>query len=312
MPVQDMNSIAWHFAPQLVEASLNEALCVPSSSAHPHQELARLRDAMRYAVFSGGKRFRSQLLMESAATIFRANGQTPEAAKVLPAACALEMIHAYSLVHDDLPAMDNADTRRGRPSCHKAFGEANAILVGDALLTLAFEVLMNPHPSADDQSTLHAARLLAQSAGELGMVGGQAMDIAWSHEHVNSVTREELLQMHSMKTGALIRCAGEVGAVLAGGSEEQVRALHEYGKYLGRAFQIHDDVLDVEGDPELTGKSASDAANFKSTAPAVFGLEQSKQMAREAAEAAIDALKIFGAEADALRQLAQFVTEREQ
>ena len=290
---------------------MNTVLSAPSSDTHPHAELARLRDAMRYAVFSGGKRFRSQLMMESAATVAQANDQQPEAAKVLPAACALEMIHAYSLVHDDLPAMDDADTRRGRPSCHKAFGEANAILVGDALLTLSFEILMNPADGNDAQSTLRAAQLIAQAAGEAGMVGGQTIDIAWSHEHVNNIAPEELLHMHALKTGALIRCASEVGAVLAGGSKEQVAALHNYGKNLGRAFQIHDDVLDVEGDPALTGKAASDAANFKTTAPAMFGLETAKQMAREATQQAMDALSNFGCEADALRQLAQFVTERE-
>jgi geranylgeranyl diphosphate synthase type II len=305
-----MDFIAWHFAPRLVEESLNEVLSAPSSSAVLHPELATLRSAMRYAVFSGGKRLRSQLMMESAATVARANGHTPSDAQVLPAACALEMIHAYSLVHDDLPAMDNADTRRGRPSCHVAFGEANAILVGDALLTLAFETLMNT-PATDAQSTLRAARLMAQAAGEAGMVGGQMMDIAWSHEHIDSISEAELLQMHSLKTGALIRCASEIGAVLAGGSSAQVAALHDYGTHLGRAFQIHDDVLDVEGDPALTGKAASDAANFKTTAPAIFGLERAKDMARDAASSAIAALQIFEAEANALRQLAQFVTERE-
>jgi geranylgeranyl diphosphate synthase type II len=306
-----MDAIAWHFPPRLVEESLDKVLCEPSSSTHSHSELARLREAMRYAVFSGGKRFRSQLMMESAAVVAQANGQRPDAAKVLPAASALEMIHAYSLVHDDLPAMDDADTRRGRPSCHKAYGEANAILVGDALLTSAFEILMTPADGNDAQSTLRAARLIAQAAGEAGMVGGQTIDIAWSHEHINGVTAEELLQMHAMKTGALIRCASEVGAVLAGGSDEQITALHNYGKHLGRAFQIHDDVLDVEGDPALTGKAASDAANNKTTAPAIFGLEAAKQMARESGQLAIDALNIFDKEADALRQLARFVTERE-
>lgn len=317
-----MNSIAWQVPAELIESALAKVLEEPSEAAVA--EVARLRGAMRYSVFSGGKRLRSQLLSECAAVVAQANGTfrsaDPAPANVLGAACALELIHAYSLVHDDLPAMDNADLRRGRPSCHRAYDEATAILVGDALLTRAFEVLVEGVAAHGDlssessvdaaQSTLKAVQLIARAAGEAGMVGGQAIDIAWSTEHIREVQPESLLQMHALKTGALIRCAGETGATLGGGNAKQIAALRDYGTHLGRAFQIHDDVLDVEGDPALTGKDATDAANFKITAPAVFGLERAKQMAEEAGRAAQEALNGCGDEAQALRQLARFVTER--
>lgn len=321
-----MTNIQWRFAPSLVEDALAQLL--PQSSEEETLEgHARLRQAMRYAVFSGGKRLRSQLVLE-AAGVMSAN---LDVLKVLPAACALEIIHAYSLVHDDLPSMDNADTRRGRPSCHKAFDEATAILVGDGLLTLAFDVVtgegLTPSsnreladhaqleegvsPAVDALLRLHALRLIARAAGEAGMVGGQAVDITWSHGQAAQVTGTQLLQMHAMKTGALIRCACEVGALLGGATPEELRAFAQYGEHLGRAFQIQDDVLDVEGDPQLTGKSATDTANYKLTAPAFFGLAEAKELAREASAAAIDALQPFGDRAAALRQLACFVTQRE-
>jgi geranylgeranyl diphosphate synthase type II len=225
----------------------------------------------------------------------------------------LELIHAYSLIHDDLPAMDDAATRRGRPSCHARFGEAVAILAGDALQTLAFEVLAGGIEGIEAREaavTLRVARLIAEAAGPAGMAGGQAIDIAWSNEHVTEVKDSQLLRMHSMKTGALIRVACEAGAVLGGGTDEQVAALRRYGEHLGSAFQIHDDVLDVEGDPHLTGKHSTDVANDKTTAPAVFGLEEAKRLAGSASDRALSALSTFGGEAEALRQLAHFVVRR--
>jgi geranylgeranyl diphosphate synthase type II len=315
-----MNEISWRFAPRLVEERLAQLLpdaSVPDASvpdaeqSAPHAwppELARLRQAMREAVFGGGKRMRSQLATEAFAVVCQARRAELDAEAILPAACALEMIHAYSLVHDDLPAMDNADTRRGRPSCHVAWGEATAILVGDGLQTLAFETLCGLR--AEPSRALQAVCLLAKASGEAGMVGGQAIDIDWSQEHVTQVTGDQLLGMHALKTGALIRAASEMGAVLAGGDEAQVGALRSYGAHLGRAFQIQDDVLDVEGDPEVTGKKATDEANFKITATGAFGLERAKGLAVESAQAAVDALGIFGSEADTLRALAQFVTAR--
>ena len=305
-----MNEIAWRFPPSLVEDALAQALPEPDCVEACENSGATLLRAMRYAVFGGGKRLRSQLVLEAAGVV----GSPAFAVdRALPAACALEMIHAYSLVHDDLPAMDNADTRRGRPSCHKQFGEAMAILAGDGLLTLAFETLAasSVTPGQEVATILRATGLIARAAGESGMVGGQAIDIIWSEERAGGVNGPELLQMHALKTGALIRAASEVGALLGGGTPEQIEALRRYGEYLGRAFQIHDDVLDVEGDPLLTGKGATDAANFKTTAPAVFGLEDAKKLAREASESAIAALDGFGDEATTLRQLARFVVQRE-
>ncbi len=301
-----MTEIEWRFAPQLIEDALQNWLPVrkaDKTSPSDAQSDAQLRAAMRHAIFSGGKRLRSQLVLEACGA---ARGAVKHA---LAPACALEMIHAYSLVHDDLPAMDDADTRRGQPSCHKAFGEAQAVLAGDALLTMAFEIL-----AADDNEParqVRLIRLIAQAAGEAGMVGGQAVDIAWSNAQASDISGAQLLQMHARKTGALICVSAEAGAIAGGGSEEQITALRNYGRHLGRAFQISDDVLDVVGDPALTGKASSDAENNKITATALFGLEGAKQQAQESRDAAMDSLKIFGPEADSLRALARFVVERE-
>lgn len=341
-----MSEISWRFSPALVEAELNAILLplgLPLAPQNANIEYSNganssfstrisvlsdtanlsgresLRAAMRAAVFGGGKRLRSQLVLEAAGVV---GGADFEVRRAFPAACALEMIHAYSLVHDDLPSMDNADTRRGRPSCHRQFGEATAILAGDALLTRAFEVLADSAfidaqfvesstRNAEIALRLRALKLVAQAAGESGMVGGQAIDIAWSDAHVTAVDGAELLAMHALKTGALLRVASESGALLGGGSEAQIAALRDYGAHLGRAFQIADDVLDATGDPNQTGKAASDADNDKITATGVFGLERAREMAQQAAQAALDALQIFGTEAAALRQLAHFVVERE-
>ncbi len=304
-----MNAISWHFAPCEIETHLSQLLPELSPEwAKDQWELARLRGAMRSAVFSGGKRLRSQLVLEAYATTCRARGETPQLAQIAPAACALELIHAYSLVHDDLPAMDDADTRRGRPSCHIEWGEALAILVGDGLQTLAFETLCEL--SAPPLLVVRAMKIVASAAGEQGMVGGQTIDIEWSQEHITQVSGAQLLEMHALKTGALIRASAETGAVLGAGSNEQVTALREYGAQLGRAFQIQDDVLDIEGDPAMMGKKSTDTANFKITAPGAFGLEQARQMAIESSQNAERALQIFGPEADALRSLSKFVVNR--
>ncbi len=298
-----MNEIRWCCQPSFIEAALDRVLEREDSTLDEGRN--GLRRAMRYAVLGNGKRLRAHLVVECAHVV---GGANYESSNALPAACALEMIHAYSLVHDDLPAMDNADTRRGRPSCHKQFGEATAILAGDALLTLAFETLSNGDwPAVNIRDVI---RLLAHASGEAGMVGGQATDIAWSNAQVESVSGEELLQMHALKTGALIRASSEIGATVGGGSVLQIAALRSYGAHLGRAFQIADDVLDVTGDPNQTGKASSDSANGKITATGIFGLERAQRMARESSNAALDALTIFGTEADALRQLAHFVVER--
>jgi geranylgeranyl diphosphate synthase, type II len=308
-----MGKVAWRFSPAIIDEALDAAL-PELTETEQGGERVTLRRAMRHAVLGGGKRLRSQLTLEAASVV---GGADFAVNRALPAACALEMIHAYSLVHDDLPAMDNADTRRGRPSCHRAFGEALAILAGDALLTMAFEMLAGHQQDeswsgTEARNRLRAIRLIARAAGEAGMAGGQAIDIAWSSAAVSAaVSGAALLEMHALKTGALIRVAAESGALLGGGDATQIAALRDYGAHLGRAFQITDDVLDAVGDPEYMGKAASDAANGKATASAIFGLARSRQLAAEASEAAIAALRGFGDEADALRHLAEFVVQRE-
>jgi geranylgeranyl pyrophosphate synthase len=314
-----MSSPSWHFSPSLVEEFFERVLPQPDKGLEPAR--ARLQRAMRAAIFSGGKRLRSSLVLETsyvASTHHSSagNGKAQDLSLVLPAACAIEMIHAYSLVHDDLPAMDDSDTRRGRPSSHKEFGEATAILVGDALLTLAFETMTH---APEDKSTLalRAMQLLARAAGEAGMVGGQMIDIAWSNElerdhdldHLK-ISGDDLLAMHALKTGALLRASCEIGGVLGEGDESTVKALSEYGAQLGRAFQLKDDLLDIEGDPEKTGKSATDAANDKITAPALFGVEETRVLAHQSRDAAFSALEIFGDQAAALRDQARDVVER--
>lgn len=301
---EKMNEIAWRAPSNLIDEALDRELWVVDD------ERRELVEAMRYAVFSGGKRLRSHLVLESAQVV----GGAIECA--LPLACAVEMIHAYSLAHDDLPAMDNADTRRGRPSCHKKFGEALAILAGDALLTLAFETVTRNANEMNAWNTLRATRLMAEASGIAGMVGGQAIDIAWSSGANGSsddivVSGDALMQMHALKTGALIRVSCESGALLGGGEAVQIEALRCYGAHLGRAFQITDDVLDAIGDPLQTGKAATDKANGKATAPQIFGLNAARELARAAGHSAVDALRAFGDEANALRHLADFVVRRE-
>lgn len=309
-----MNSISWRFSPELIEQSLLRALPLPDKDVEP--ERARLQRAMRNAVSSGGKRLRFQLVLEAAHVTSAQAGSTCDNDTAVPGACAIELIHAYSLVHDDLPAMDDADTRRGRPSCHKEFGEATAILVGDALLTQAFEI-MAQIPPQQSALALRATAILARAAGEAGMVGGQMIDIAWSNPNENDgempapLSGEQLLRMHALKTGALIRAACEMGGVLGGGDDATIHNLAHYGAQLGRAFQLRDDLLDIEGDPQVTGKNATDVANDKITAPAFFGIEETRRLTFAARDAALDALADFGTEADALRQLAHFVAERE-
>lgn len=309
-----MNFIPWQFSPDLIEDALQRVLPLPHKGVEP--ERARLQSAMRCAVFNGGKRLRFHLLLEAAFVTSHAHGQELDLSGVLPAACAIELIHAYSLVHDDLPAMDDADTRRGQPSCHVEFGEATAILVGDALLTLAFEA-MTQVPCEGSTPALRACAIIARAAGECGMVGGQMIDIAWSNEKENGgvVSKprsgEELLQMHALKTGALIRAACQAGGVLGAGDVQAIESLACYGAQLGRAFQLKDDLLDVEGDPQIMGKSATDVANDKITAPAFFGIEETRRLTFQARDGALSSLEYFGPEANALRQLAHFVAERE-
>lgn len=303
-----MSELAWRFPPSYVEAELDRLL--PKSVAGEEMGLAVLRDAMRHGVLNGGKRLRPQLLLEAAAVT---GGADFDPVRALPAACALELIHSYSLVHDDLPAMDDASTRRGRPTVHKEYGEANAILAGDALQTLAFEVLAaTPLRSGEDAAmVLRVVGLIAHASGEAGMAGGQSVDISWTqYEGEHEISADQLTQMHALKTGALLRASAECGAILGGGDDRQVQALRTYGENVGRAFQIWDDVLDVEGDPAITGKASSDATNNKMTFTAVYGIERAKELAREASQTAISVLEAFGPEAETLRALARYVVQR--
>lgn len=260
-------------------------------------------DAMRYSLLGGGKRIRPILVME----FCRLCGGSPEDA--LPWACALEMIHTYSLIHDDLPCMDDDDMRRGRASCHKVYGEATALLAGDALLTLAFETACNPSAgSVPAERALEASWELARAAGVNGMVGGQQIDLV---SEGRAVPLEVLQKMDDCKTGALIRAAATMGCILGGGTEEQRRSADEYASSLGLAFQIVDDILDVTGSVEQLGKPVhSDQEHDKSTYVALLGLEEAQREASRLTQRAVAALEVFGTEADSLRALAVHLAER--
>jgi geranylgeranyl pyrophosphate synthase len=302
--MNDIQQIKWRVAPDIIEEALRKVL-LPASPQN--DELAQLTEIMQYATLGGGKRLRAQLVMEAAGAVCDLHKSIFVRDDYLPTACAIELIHAYSLVHDDLPAMDNAEMRRGRPSCHYKFGEAQAILAGDGLLNLAYEVLLQ---DAKSTFALQAAKVLSEAAGRIGMVGGQYQDICWSNAADLQIDAEQLLAMQARKTGALIRAAVECGAILADATEEQYQQLRQYGAHLGQAFQLRDDVLDEEGDPALTGKESTDHANDKLTAPAVLGLEQTKQFARRACDAALANLADWGTAGNTLRQLAEFAVTR--
>lgn len=255
-----------------------------------------LDQAMRYSLFAGGKRLRPALALGAAELL------TGNDAPALPGACALEMIHTYSLIHDDLPAMDDDDLRRGKPTLHKVFGEATAILAGDALLTMAFD-------AAADTGDLRVVREIAQAAGVEGMVGGQLIDL---ESEGRDLGVEELRALHARKTGALIRVSVRTGALVSKATDDQLNALTEYGDAIGLAFQIADDILDVVGDESALGKPVgSDAANQKSTYPAAVGIDGARRLAVEAVERALCALSGFGPEADMFRGLAKYIVERD-
>ncbi len=279
-----------------VDAALDR--WVPAEAQNP----ASIHRAMRYSLFAGGKRIRPLLAIAAGEAI----SATP--AGIENAACALELIHTYSLIHDDLPALDNDDLRRGRPTCHKVFGDAMAILAGDALLTLAFEVLAKlEHTSAERRVDL--VRELACASGTVGgMIGGQVNDIQGEGR---PPTAELLESIHRAKTGALLRSSVRFGAIYAGADAAQLTALTKFGEHVGLAFQIVDDVLDVEQSSEQLGKTAGkDAAQKKITFPAVYGIERSRAMAEEERMAAHSALHTFDGRADRLRQLADLVVRR--
>lgn len=256
--------------------------------------------AMRYSVRNGGKRVRPILTLE----FCRACGEDPKNA--LPFACAVEMIHTYSLIHDDLPCMDDDDYRRGKPSCHIAFGEANALLAGDALLTLAFETVAKADLPCDN--VVEAVKQLSFSSGIFGMVGGQVLDLQNENKSLSS---EELEQIHNLKTGELIRVACVLGCVAAGADDKKIKAAEEYAHGIGLAFQIVDDILDVTSDAETLGKPiGSDAENQKTTYISLLGLEKSKEIAAQFTQNAKSALAEFNTNTDSLKQLADDLQAR--
>jgi geranylgeranyl pyrophosphate synthase len=292
------------FAEQLKswQARMEQALeaRLPASDAQP----ARLHAAMRYSVLGAGKRVRPMLVFASA----RAVGL--EEAQVEAAACALELVHAYSLVHDDLPAMDDDDLRRGRPTCHRAFDEGTAVLVGDALQSLAFELLASdPALPASAGIRLRLIELLAEASGTAGMAGGQAIDLG---AQGRELTLAEVEAMHALKTGALIRASVQMAAACAANLPQHLwDALTGFATPIGLAFQIQDDLLDVLGEVGVVGKATgADRARGKPTHPAVVGPAASQQRVRELHTVAIEALEPFGARADALRSLAAWLLAR--
>ena len=256
----------------------------------------RLEEALRYSLFAGGKRLRPALALIASEMI------SGDDSPALPAACALEMIHTYSLIHDDLPSMDDDDLRRGKPTCHKVYGEALAILVGDALLTMAFDVL-----AETENPTV--IREVARAAGAGGMVAGQVLDLQSEGQRIEA---DELQRIHELKTGALIRASVRTGAILADADTESLARLTDYAEHIGLAFQIADDVLDVAGQESATGKPVgSDEAKEKATYPSLMGLDGAKGLAAKEIDAALAALEPFGAEATPLRELARFIVERD-
>jgi len=282
---------------QMVNEALEKILQSFNSSA-------RLIEAMRYSLMAGGKRIRPILCLGSAEAV---GGRAQDA---MPAACALEMIHTYSLIHDDLPAMDDDALRRGKPTCHIAFDEATAILAGDALLTLAFEVLAAASADGDNLTNkyLEVIRIIAMAAGCRGMIQGQMLDMA---SESRKLTAGELESMHSLKTGALIEASLFCGAIFANAGARQKKGLQIYARNIGLAFQVADDILNVEGDPDLMGKAVgTDRQHEKSTYPSLLGLEASKKFARELVHSALQALENFDKKAEPLRALATYIIER--
>ena len=268
---------------------------------HPSQ---RIVEAMTYSVMAGGKRLRPILCMAAAEAV---GGDSQD---VLPAGCAIEMIHTYSLIHDDLPAMDDDDLRRGKPTCHVAFDEATALLAGDALLTLAFQVLS----SLDSDERLPASKrleiihIISVAAGYNGMIEGQMRDMASEGIHLGT---EELKELHARKTGALIEASTRSGAVLGGGTPHQIEKLSSYARCIGLAFQVRDDVLNVEGDPAVMGKAVgTDDSRNKNTFPSLIGLEQSKVYAESLVNNALKEIEDFDNKADSLRAIAGYIIER--
>jgi farnesyl diphosphate synthase len=297
-PESDTNlATALAAAAGLTDAVLDRLIRVPSGLE------ARVFEAMRYAVLAPGKRLRPFLVLASAQLFSVAQRSA------LQAAAAVELVHAYSLVHDDLPAMDNSDLRRGRPTCHKAFDDATAVLAGDALLTLAFEVLAGTDTHGDPAVRCELVTALAQAAGAGGMVGGQMIDLI--AEHRPDLDMGAITRLQRLKTGALIAFACETGAILGKAPVTPRLALRGYAHDLGLAFQIADDLLDVQGSPGETGKPVhQDEAAGKATFVSILGVERARAQAQLLVDQSISHLELFGDKADLLRQAARFVIDR--
>ncbi len=291
-------TLAEHLASQvrLIDQALER--WVPAESVPPET----IHRAMRYSLFAGGKRIRPILCMEAARAV------ADEPSGIQDAACSLELIHTYSLIHDDLPALDNDDLRRGRPTNHKVFGDAMAILAGDSLLTLAFQVLAQL-PLVSPAVKCRLAEELSLASGTVGgMIAGQVHDLEGEHQQP---TAEVLERIHRAKTGALLRASLRMGAIYAGATERQLNALSRFGEHVGLAFQIVDDILDVEQTSDQLGKTAGkDAEQHKITFPVVYGLAESHRMAEQQRRLAHRALEMFGDRAGRLRALADLVVER--
>jgi len=281
---------------RLVDCELERIL--PGPDTYPDS----IHKAMRHSVFAGGKRLRPILCLQSG-RLFAGSD-----ASLLRLGCALELIHTYSLIHDDLPALDNDDLRRGTPTCHKAFGEATAILAGDALLTLAFETLSGPG-AATEARRLRVVNEIAHAIGtRAGMVGGQVVDLETAGHKTDASTLEYI---HSAKTGSFIRVAARAGALDAGSGEDDLSRVSTYGEKVGLAFQIADDLLDVTGSREELGKSVGkDGQQQKATYPAIHGIEESRRIASRLVEEACQALAAFGTRAQRLQEIAHFLIER--
>jgi geranylgeranyl diphosphate synthase type II len=278
---------------QYIEACLEGYL--GGEPAHPPV----IHQAMYYAVMNGGKRLRPIMVLGAA----QIAGAKPEC--VMPTACAIEMIHSYSLVHDDLPAMDNDDFRRGKPTCHRVFGEANAILTGDALLTAAFEVMASNAEieGIGLQDVVRVIKEVSHAVGSQGMIGGQVLDLGGD----DKLTPTDLTLLHNLKTGELFKASLRAGAILSKLEDKGLEALTGYAINFGLAFQITDDILDVSGDQSVLGKPiGSDERNVRTTYTSLFGLEGAREKARQNVEACLESLTIFSSEADFLRNLARF------
>jgi len=282
---------------QIIDASLEKML-------RDSQSTETLVKAMQYSLMAGGKRIRPVLCLAACEAV----GGAPQHA--LTAACALEMIHTYSLIHDDLPAMDDDELRRGKPTCHIAFDEATAILAGDALLTLAFEVLSAVHFTDGHHAArwLKVIHIISEAAGYQGMIQGQMLDIA---SEGRKLSAGELETMHRLKTGALIETSLVCGALLGGADQQQKELLGAYGSKIGLAFQVADDILNVEGNPQLMGKAiGTDQLREKTTYPSMLGIEAARDFSKKLVREALQALETFGKQADPLRAIATYIVER--